>query len=109
MKIPDFVEQVIGDRSMSPAQRMALKMPYGLPLTVEELPIYQKTSGLKEYIAKERTEAKFMLARRSGKSHKLASNITLYEACSREHKLSIGETGVVMIVSSELKRQSRGN
>jgi hypothetical protein len=107
MTIIDFVEHVIGDKSLSPAQRMALKAIYGLPLTAEELAIYQKTAGLSEYVPKERAEATFILGRRCGKSDKLASNIAIYEACAREHKLSVGETGVVMIVSSELKRQSR--
>jgi hypothetical protein len=107
VNIIDFVEHVIGDKSMSPAQRMALKAIYGLPLTKEELAIYQKTAGFTDYVPKEKAEATFILARRSGKSDKLASNIALYEACAREHKLSVGETGVVMIVSSELKRQSR--
>jgi len=107
VNIVDFVENIIGDESMSPAQRMALKAIYGLPLTAEELVIYQKTAGLSEYKPREWPEATFILSRRSGKSDKLASNIALYEACAREHKLSVGETGVVMIVSSELKRQSR--
>jgi len=107
MTIIEFVEHVIGDKSLSPAQRMALKAIYGLPLTAEELTIYKLTSGLSDYVPKERAEATFILARRCGKSDKLASNIALYEACAREHKLSVGETGVVMIVSSELKRQSR--
>lgn len=109
MTIIEFIESpaLIGDKSLTPAQRMSLKAVYGLPLTAEEFVIYQKTTGLSEYIPREWSEVTFILARRSGKSDKLASNIALYEACAREHKLSVGETGVVMIVSSELKRQSR--
>jgi hypothetical protein len=109
MNIFEFIEDpaLIAEKSLSPAQRMSLKAVYGLPLTAEEFGIYQKTAGLSEYVPREWPEATFILARRSGKSDKLASNIALYEACAREHKLSVGETGVVMIVSSELKRQSR--
>jgi hypothetical protein len=107
--IIEFVEDpaLIGDKSLSPAQRMSLKAVYGLPLTDEELGLFKKTSGLSDYTPREWSEVTFILARRSGKSDKLASNIALYEGCAREHKLSVGETGVVMIVSSELKRQSR--
>jgi len=109
LNIIEFVEHpaFLHDLSLSPAQRMSLKTVYGLSLTAEELDIFKKTTGLTEYIPREWTEATFILGRRSGKSDKLASNIALYEACARKHKLSVGETGVVMIVSSELKRQSR--
>jgi hypothetical protein len=109
MTIIDFIEQpaFLHDLNLSPAQRMSLKAVYGLPLTAEELGIFKQTTGLPEYVPREWSEVTFILGRRSGKSDKLASNIALYEACAREHKLSVGETGVVMIVSSELKRQSR--
>lgn len=109
MDIIEFVEDAafIGDKSLSPAQRMSLKAAYGLPLTVKELEIFRLTTGLTEYVSREWPEVTYILARRSGKSDKLASNIALYEACARDHKLSVGEVGVVMIVSSELKRQSR--
>lgn len=109
MNIIEFVEDpgLIGDKSLSPAQRMSLKAVYGLRLTKAELELFKRTTGLSEYVPREWSEVTFILARRSGKSDKLASNIALFEACAREHKLSVGETGVVMIVSSELKRQSR--
>ena len=107
MTIIDFVEHVIGDKSLSPAQRMGLRAVYGLDLTADEKELFCLTTGLVEYVPREWSEVTFVLGRRSGKSDKLASNIALYEACVRDHKLSVGETGVVMIVSSELKRQSR--
>jgi len=107
--ITDFIEnrQLIGDDSLSPAQRMALKSVYGLPLTQEELKLFKQTTGLRRYPGREFEEVTFCLGRRSGKSDKLASSLALYEACAREHKLSRGEIGVVMLVSSELRRQSR--
>jgi hypothetical protein len=109
MTITEFVEDpgLVNDRSLSPAQRMGLKAVYGLPLTPLELDLYRQTTGLLDYVPREQGEVTFILGRRSGKSDKIASNIALYEACARQHKLSVGETGVVMIVSSELKRQSR--
>lgn len=109
MNIIQFIEdpKLINDQSLSLAQKMSLKAIYGLPLDKAELELFMKTTGLTRYIPREWEEASFILGRRSGKSDKLASNIALYEACSREHKLSRGEIGVVMLVSSELRRQSR--
>ena len=109
MNIIQFIEDpnLINDQSLSSAQKMSLKAIYGLPLNKEELKIFKKTTGLTRYIPREWEEASFILGRRSGKSDKVASNIALYEACAREHKLSKGEIGIVMLVSSELRRQSR--
>jgi len=109
MDIIEFIEDpgLINDQSLSIAQKMSLKAVYGLPLTDEELSFFRETTGLIDYYRREQEEVTFILGRRSGKSDKLASNIALYEACAREHNLSVGETGIVMIVSSELKRQSR--
>jgi hypothetical protein len=110
MTIIEFIEdpQLLNDQSLSPAQRTALKATYGLPLTMEEEAIFKQTSGRSKYVPGiEQTEASFILGRRSGKSDKLASNIALYEACVREHKVSTGEIPVVMVVSTELQRQSR--
>jgi hypothetical protein len=109
MNIIEFIEddKLIGDRSLSPAQRMALKAIYGLPLTEQELALFKQTSGLEEYVARERSEVTLILGRRAGKSDKLASNIALFEACAREHGAARGEVPVVMVVASELERQAR--
>lgn len=109
VNIIQFIEDpvLIGDKSLSPAQRMALKAIYGLALTAEELDLFRLTTGLSDYSPREWTEATLILGRRAGKSDKLASNIALYEACIREHGASKGEAPVVMIVASELARQSR--
>lgn len=110
MNIIDFIEdkQMLNDKSLSLAQKMSLKAVYGLSLTDGEMAVFSLTTGLEEYrLGFEWPELTFILGRRSGKSDKLASNIALYEACARHHKLSVGETGIVMIVSSEQRRQSR--
>lgn len=110
MNIIKFIEDenLINDQSLSVAQRMALKAVYGLELTIEELNIFRKTTGLRQSIlGKEWSEATFILGRRSGKSDQLASNIALYEACMRDHKFSVGQIGVVMIVASEKKKQAK--
>lgn len=110
VSIIEFIEDpnLINDRTLSIAQKMSLKAVYGEPLTGDELEAFKQTTGLERYReGTEWTEATFILGRRSGKSDKLASNIALYEASSRQHKLSVGQTGVVMVVASEKKRQAK--
>lgn len=110
MNIIQFIEspKMLNDKSMSIAQRTALKAVYGLPLTGDEFKLFVKITGLKSYpLGHEWEEASFILGRRSGKSDKIASSIALYEACARKHKLSVGQTGVVMVVASEKKRQAK--
>ena len=110
MNIIEFIEspEMLNDKSLSIAQRTALKAVYGLPLTGEEFKVFIQITGLKNYpLGREWEEASFILGRRSGKSDKIASNIALYEACAREHKLSVGQVGIVMVVASEKKRQAK--
>lgn len=110
MNIIQFIEDknFLNDQSLSLAQRVALKSVYGLPLTYRELEMFKQITGLTRYRAGiEWDEASFILGRRSGKSDKIASSIALYEACCRRHKLSVGQTGVVMVVASEKKRQAK--
>lgn len=110
MNIIDFIEdkRFLNDRSLSLAQRTALKSVYGLPLTGEEFKVFGQITGLSHYpVGHEWEEASFILGRRSGKSDKIASCIALYEACAREHEFTVGQTGVVMVVASEVRRQAR--
>lgn len=110
MNIIQFIESpsMLNDKSLSLAQKTALKAVYGLPLTYNELEMFKKITGLQRYRAGvEWDEASFILGRRSGKSDQIASSIALYEACCRKHKLTTGQTGVVMVVASEKKRQAK--
>ena len=110
MNIIEFIESpnMLNDQSLSLAQRTALKAVYGLPLTGDEFQMFKEITGLMHYaLGREWEEASFILGRRSGKSDKIASSIALYEACARRHKLSVGQTGVVMVVASEKKRQAK--
>jgi len=110
MDIIKFIEdpELLNDKSLSLPQKVSLKAVYGLELDEAEKAIFREITGLKRYTpGKERSEASFILGRRSGKSDKIASNIALYEACSRKHKLSVGQTGVVMVCASEKRRQAR--
>ena len=108
--IIEFIEDdaLIGDKNLSPAQRMSLKAVYGLPLSPEERSLFRETTGRQGYVpGTEQSEVTFCLGRRAGKSDKLAANIAVYEACARDFKFSVGEIPIVMIVSTEKERQSR--
>lgn len=109
MTIIEFIESpaLLNDRTLSPAQKMVLKSIYGLALTEEELTLFKLTTALDSYQPREWSECTMILGRRAGKSDKLASSIAIFEAVARDHKASRGETPVVMIVASELERQSR--
>lgn len=110
MNIIEFIEDpnLINDKTLSPAQKMTLKTIYGLPLTDNEFDIFTQVTALRRYPeGKEWSEASIIIGRRGGKTEKFASNIALYEACIREHKLTPGQTGVVMLVASEKKRQAK--
>jgi len=110
MNIIEFIEHpdFLNDQRLSPAQKMVLKAVYGLPLTSPELILFKQTTSLARYReGVEQEEATFILGRRAGKSDTIASNIALYEACSRKHKLSVGQLGVVMVVASEMERQTK--
>lgn len=103
-----FVEEVIGDRSLSPAQKVILKSVYGDPLEgPEEAELFKRLTKLERYRAVERDELTIVAGRGSGKSNQIASNLAIYEAVARKHKLSVGEIAAVMIISTEQKRQSR--
>ena len=110
MNIMQFIESplFLNDQSLSVAQKMSLKSFYGLNLDQTELEIFKQTTGLFEYApGKEWSEGAFIIGRRGGKSDKIASNIALFEATAREHELSVGQVGVVMVVASEKKRQAK--
>lgn len=102
-----FVEEVIGDKTLSPAQKVILKAIYGEELSAAELPIFQLMTGLERYRAREWTEVTVVAGRGGGKSNQLAANLAIFEAVGRKHTLSVGETALVMVVSTEQRRQSK--
>ena len=94
---------IIGDE-ISPAQEAALRALYGLPITEAQLAL-AKQCGSKSWMpGKEYNEAAFVCGRRSGKSDKLAANCALYEAFFRKHKLSPGETGIVLLLAQNMRQ-----
>ena len=94
---------IIGDR-ISPTQEAALRVLYGLPLEGGLLKLAKQCAGKSWTPGKEYGEAAFICGRRSGKSDKLAANVAIYEAFFRDHKLSPGETGVVLLLAQNMRQ-----
>ncbi|WP_206519431.1 terminase family protein [Mesorhizobium sp. M2C.T.Ca.TU.002.02.1.1] len=80
---------------------------FGLPLTAEELVIYQRHTERKVAPTKPCREGWLICGRRAGKSFVLAL-IATYLACFREYRqhLQPGERGTILIIASD-KNQAR--
>ena len=96
-------ENIIGD-TLSVAQEAALMAVYGLPLKGEHLRLADKMSNGAWRQGVETREAAFICGRRSGKSDKLAANVAIYEAFFRDHNLSPGETGIVLLLAQNMRQ-----
>ncbi len=94
---------IIGD-SISPAQEAALRSLYGLPFDSELLKLAKRCAGRTWRPETEYREAAFICGRRSGKSDKLAANVSIYEAFFRDHQLSAGETGIVLLLAQNMRQ-----
>jgi hypothetical protein len=94
---------IIGD-CLSVAQEAALRAVYGLPLEGEQLALAQQMAGAAWRPGVEYREAVFICGRRSGKSDKLAANAAIFEAFFRDHNLSAGETGVVLLLAQNMRQ-----
>ena len=96
-------ENIIGD-TLSVAQEAALMAVYGLPLEGEHLALSEQMGNGAWRTGEETREAAFICGRRSGKSDKLAANVAIYEAFFRDHNLSPGETGVVLLLAQNMRQ-----
>jgi len=96
-------ENIIGD-TLSLAQEAALMAVYGLPLKGEHLALAEQMGNGAWRPGEETREAAFICGRRSGKSDKLAANVAIYEAFFRDHNLSPGETGVVLLLAQNMRQ-----
>lgn len=93
---------ILGD-TLAPAQEAALRVLYGLPLSGDQLALARQCAGGAWRPGVEYREAAFICGRRSGKSDKLAANIAIFEAFFRDHHLSPGETGVVLLLAQNMR------
>jgi hypothetical protein len=96
-------KQFIGD-ALSPAQEVALRALYALPLTDAQREIFTLATGIEVYTPREYREALYVCGRRSGKSSRLGSNIAIFEAAFRRHTLDRGERGHVIVISPTKKQ-----
>ncbi len=109
MDIIDFIRdpQLIGGK-LSPYQETALRLLYGLPLSVDQKEIARRALDRDELPRREFSEATFICGRRSGKSDRLAANIAVFEAVTGDHEkqLAPGERGHIVLIAQD-KRAAR--
>ncbi len=92
---------ILGD-ALSPAQEAGLRTLYGLPVAGDQAALVARCTG-RVAETREYREAAFICGRRSGKSDKLAANISIYESFFRQHRLSAGERGVCLLMAQNLR------
>lgn len=85
--------------------RVFLKGIFALPMSGEELAIYQRFTGRETATSEQAREAWLVCGRRSGKSY-ITAFIAVFLACFREYRqyLSPGERGVVMVLAADRKQ-----
>jgi len=105
LTILDAIEDpnILGD-GLAPAQIAALRALYGIPMPDDQAGIARECLGRAWQPGTEYNEAAFICGRRSGKSDKLAANIAIYEAFFRDHNLSPGETGIVLLLAQNMRQ-----
>jgi hypothetical protein len=96
---------IIGD-SVSDTQEAALRALYGLHMTEGQVELARGCAGAAWRPGEEYREAAFICGRRSGKSDKLAANVAIYEAFFRDHQLSRGEKGIVLLLAQNMRQAS---
>jgi len=95
--------QLIGD-ILSPAQEALLRSIYGLTVPEEQVPLVERCTGRPPQPGIEYRESAIIAGRRSGKSDKIASNICLYEAMFRHHRISAGERAIVLLLAQNVRQ-----
>jgi len=108
MDIMQFIQNVLHE-DLSMYQETALRLLYGLPLTPEQFAIAQQCLDTPEVPPHgEYAEGTFICGRRSGKTERLAANVTVYEAVFGGHEryLSPGEIGHCVLLAQD-KRAAR--
>jgi terminase large subunit-like protein len=102
LDIISFAERpdLLNEQRLSVVQKTILKALYGLPLSDDELEIYQSGTARVAYEQREQNEMTLIAGRRGGKTT-IAAIIAIYEAC-RKHGLPPGEQGCVMLLASTI-------
>ena len=105
MSDPNLFGQHFKNASDWASWRVFLKSLFGIPLTSDELPIFQQCTGRTYPPPSGTTEAWLVVGRRGGKSFILAT-IAVYLACFHDWRqyLGPGERATVMVVCADLKQ-----
>jgi hypothetical protein len=104
-------EQIFGrafaDKATWAAWRAFLAALFGLPLTPEQLAVYQECTGRADPPSERATEAWLVCGRRSGKSFTLAV-VAVFLACFFDWRpfLGIGERATLVVIAAD-RRQAR--
>ena len=88
----------LGDGESWQTWRIALKGAFGLALTDAERVVFDAIAGGRNPPTQRVRELWCIVSRRAGKS-KMAAALSVYFACFVKHKLSAGETGMVLTIS----------
>ncbi|MBM3288308.1 MAG: hypothetical protein FJY88_13325, partial [Candidatus Eisenbacteria bacterium] len=94
---------ILGD-VLSPAQEAGLRTLYGLEIPRAQEPIVRRCTGHPPRTPKEHREGAFICGRRSGKSDKICANVAIYEAFFRQHELTVGQKGVVLLLAQNMRQ-----
>lgn len=106
LNILEFISELslLGDITLSLAQRAILKSVYGLPLDPDELEIFKRATGRDLYLPREQSELSLLAGRQGGKSLTSAL-IATYESF-RQHGVPRGQRGYVLIVAPVMDQAS---
>jgi hypothetical protein len=109
LDIIEFIKhpRVLNDNSLSPAQKMCLKIIYGLPLDETERALYFKATGSAQYVPKELREFLGLCGRKAGKTSRIGAPVVCYEAF-RDHGLPRGERAYVLLIAPVLEQAQIG-
>jgi hypothetical protein len=93
------------DKATWRAWRVYLAAMFALPMSAEQLELYQRCTGRTEPPAKPATEGWLICGRRAGKSFMLAVT-AVYLACFRDWRpyLAPGERATVMVIATDRKQ-----
>ena len=83
--------------------RVLVKSIFGLPLTADELSIFQRLTGRTKPLVKRVREFWGICGRRGGKSRAMSA-IAVWAACIPKYRLAPGEHGVVMLLAADRRQ-----
>src|SRR4029077_4536216 len=96
---PNLLGAALGDSASWSRWLIVLKAAFGLPLSDEQRQQFIEVGGGRKPPGKRVRELWAILARRCGKS-RMAAALAVFAACFTQHRLSAGETGMVLVLAA---------